>query len=264
MTSVRYDQHFLTDEKILEKIARIIAGCENEVIEVGVGSGNLTRELLNHKLQVFGVEIDKNLEPIILQIKNQYPNFDYIIQNGVNWIDEQKKADPSVIKAIVSNLPYSISETLLHRVCSRTLKQNLYLLVPTDFVHNVIQNSFVLGFYKVTLQFEIDRTAFEPAPDTDSIFVQLEPLSQDITRLSINQFLIRWIYQREHTILKNALFKGLDYWFRQNNKKVTKNEVKSVIANLFPQDLLVQKPSEIIGIYDKLNKINWLEIVEKI
>jgi 16S rRNA (adenine1518-N6/adenine1519-N6)-dimethyltransferase len=60
-------QHFLVDENIVRVIGRLSdLGPEDVVLEVGPGLGILTRHLADRVRLVHAVEVDRSLEPALL------------------------------------------------------------------------------------------------------------------------------------------------------------------------------------------------------
>jgi len=58
----RFGQHFLTDRHYVERIVRAIAPAHGDsMVEIGPGTGILTRPLLPHLAHLHAVEIDRDL-----------------------------------------------------------------------------------------------------------------------------------------------------------------------------------------------------------
>ena len=75
----KFGQNFLYDENILRKIYETITPKENDlIIEIGPGSGNLTKWLQKYDCQIICFEIDTSLKPKLEEIINdltEYHNF---------------------------------------------------------------------------------------------------------------------------------------------------------------------------------------------
>ncbi|HMK16074.1 MAG TPA: rRNA adenine N-6-methyltransferase family protein, partial [Methanomicrobiales archaeon] len=56
--TARRDQHFLVDERAVERILSLVEVSGRRVLEVGPGKGVLTRGLLDRGAEVVAVEID--------------------------------------------------------------------------------------------------------------------------------------------------------------------------------------------------------------
>ena len=67
----KYGQNFLYDDNILEKIVKSTNINEDDlIIEIGPGSGNLTKKLQTFNAQIIAFEIDETLSKQLDQIKN--------------------------------------------------------------------------------------------------------------------------------------------------------------------------------------------------
>ena len=85
-------QNFLTDQSVLEDIAKAAAGVEN-VLEIGPGFGVLTKELSKNFKKVVSVEIDKSLLKVLdftlSECKNvKIINNDFLKMNVKKLIEE--------------------------------------------------------------------------------------------------------------------------------------------------------------------------------
>lgn len=108
----RLGQNFLHDPNLLDAIVRDSALQPGEaVLEVGAGEGVLTRRLAGIAGFVHVIEIDRSLEPDLLDLV-ALPNV------GLVWGDAMKvdlrELDPAPV-AMVANLPYSVAVPLLIR-----------------------------------------------------------------------------------------------------------------------------------------------------
>lgn len=66
----KYGQNFLYDENILEKIVKSTNINEDDlIIEIGPGSGNLTKNFKTFNAQIIAFEIDETLSKQLDQIK---------------------------------------------------------------------------------------------------------------------------------------------------------------------------------------------------
>ena len=102
-------QNFLIDQKIIE----IITGCveikNKSILEVGPGTGNLTKHILKkNPKKLIAVEKDNNLA---LLLKNNFETHVKIINDDILKIDENS-LDKDVL-TVFGNLPYNISTEIL-------------------------------------------------------------------------------------------------------------------------------------------------------
>ena len=68
----KFGQNFLIDEKLIQKMAELGEISEKDtVLEIGAGTGFLTRELLKKAKKVIAVEFDQALIPVLERLKNE-------------------------------------------------------------------------------------------------------------------------------------------------------------------------------------------------
>ena len=71
----RFGQNFLIDGHVIEKIIRAAEITKDDVVlEIGPGIGTMTQYLAEAAGEVFAVEIDKNLLPILAETLAEYDN----------------------------------------------------------------------------------------------------------------------------------------------------------------------------------------------
>ena len=102
-------QNFLKDKDIIEKIVNLTNIKDNSVIEIGPGTGNLTKFILKNKPKKFIViEKDKNLA---LNLKKNFEDKIKIINDDILNINEKSLSNEKLI--VFGNLPYNISTEIL-------------------------------------------------------------------------------------------------------------------------------------------------------
>ena len=112
----KYGQNFLIDTHVLDKIinaAQITK--EDFVLEIGPGIGTMTQYLASKAREVFAVEIDKALIPILEDTLSEYKNVT-ILNEDILKVDIRKLAEEHnqgrPIK-VVANLPYYITTPII-------------------------------------------------------------------------------------------------------------------------------------------------------
>ena len=102
-------QNFLIDKNIIDQIINTVPITGNEILEVGPGTGNLTKEILKkNPSKIYLVEKDtflvKNLEEIIDERVK-------IFNEDILKFDEYSLSNSKII--VFGNLPYNISTEIL-------------------------------------------------------------------------------------------------------------------------------------------------------
>ena len=104
-------QNFLIDNNILKKIIDLIEINNQEIIEIGPGTGNLTKKIIEKKpRKLMLVEKDQILTYGLRKEFKKNSNIK-ILNKDILKFDLEKKISNSSI--IVGNLPYNISSQIL-------------------------------------------------------------------------------------------------------------------------------------------------------
>ena len=112
----KFGQNFLIDPHVLDKIMNA-ADIQKEdfVLEIGPGIGTMTQYLASSAREVFAVEIDRALIPILEDTLSEYENVT-ILNEDILKVDIRKLAEERnqgrPIK-VVANLPYYITTPII-------------------------------------------------------------------------------------------------------------------------------------------------------
>ena len=102
-------QNFLIDKNIIDKITSTVSIEDNEVLEVGPGTGNLTKEILkNNPSKMYLVEKDTILAESLEEITNEKVK---IFNEDILKFDENSLSKNKII--VFGNLPYNVSTEIL-------------------------------------------------------------------------------------------------------------------------------------------------------
>ncbi len=180
-------QNFLTDRNIQNKIIRACGLKENDVVlEIGSGRGDLTQRLAQNAGQVYALEIDQRLYPLLEQGLMLYDNC-RIIKGDILKFDIEKFLRDNKINQkikIVGNIPYYISSPIIeHLIKYRQGISSVFMTVQKEFARRVRApagskeygsfSCFVQYYCACEILFEISRNCFKPAPSVDSCFLSL-------------------------------------------------------------------------------------------
>ena len=106
----RFSQNFLKNEEISKKIAALVSK-KNTLIEVGPGTGCLTKNLFEHK-NLHLVEIDLDC---VNFLKKKFPQINEKIKNE-NFLSLNLKKTFGEKLSIIGNFPYNISNKIFSKI----------------------------------------------------------------------------------------------------------------------------------------------------
>lgn len=214
-----YEQHFYVDKKIIqEKISAAELSPADVVLEIGAGTGSLTRELAKKVKKVITVEIDLRFKPFLKDL----PSSVEVIFGDASKVITQRKD----FNKIVANPPFQIIEPLLHYLCLTRQVILTVLTLPKKFIRKAQQHPIFSAFLAMKIIREVPKTAFFPPPQAALAIVQIRPHKKEDNLTFFQQKL----YLQREKKLKNALQETLIGWHEQKYQKpLTKKKAKEMI-----------------------------------
>lgn len=210
-------QHWLSDPTTLEYICEAGGLNSNDtVLEIGPGTGTLTRYLVKKAKQVVAVEYDKILADK-LSDQQIAKNLQIISQDILSFDLTKLSAD----YIVVANIPYYLTSNLI-RVLSESTNQasRVVLLIQKEVAQRVAAGPGAMSLLSVSAQFywevllglEVPARLFTPPPKVDSQVIIMNrramPLFQDVDAKTFFQLVKAGFASRRKTLL-NSLAGGL-------------------------------------------------------
>jgi 16S rRNA (adenine1518-N6/adenine1519-N6)-dimethyltransferase len=191
----QFGQHWLQDEAILDRIIIAAELTESDrVLEIGPGTGNLTKRLLSIVSALVSVEIDRDLCKKLVYKYGEQDNF-LLIQN-----DFLKSDLPPFLKdfprfqnpnKVVANIPYNITGPILAKLLGKIANpspqdyESIVLLVQKEVGDRLvaIPGSKAYGALSIRVQYlascelicDVPARSFYPKPKVDSVVIRLRP-----------------------------------------------------------------------------------------
>lgn len=179
-------QNFLYDDDLLAALVRESGvGQEDDVLEIGPGSGSMTRHLCHAAHQVLSVELDERLIPLLRAFMEQEKNFALIHGDVMQLNLTEVTHDLRKPLSVVANIPYYITTPLITHLltCGLPLKR-LALMVQKEVADKLLSAPGEEGWGMLALRAQFDAhprlamdvpaACFTPAPKVDSAFVVLD------------------------------------------------------------------------------------------
>ena len=216
-TKKRFGQHLLISEGILSKIVNEIeVKYTDTIVEIGVGTGQLTKEILNRNPKVlYGIEIDKIAYLIIEEKFSEYENFKLIKDDFFN-VNLFELAKSEKIK-LVGNLPYNVSSLILINtiffidIIERTVfmlqKEVAEKLIAKPRTKNyTFLSVFIQTFFEIEYIMSVPPRFFSPPPKVVSAVVKMLPKDSfpDLDKKAFKNF-VSSLFANKRKMLRKKL-----------------------------------------------------------
>ena len=178
-------QNFLIDKDIINKIVSTVSISDNEILEVGPGTGNLTKEILkNNPSKMYLVEKDNFLAESLKEIMDERV---VIFNEDILEFDTTSLSKNKIV--VFGNLPYNISTEILSTWIVN-LKNNywfsdLILMFQKEVADRIIAqfNTSAYGRLSILANWrlnvnkicDISPESFSPRPKIQSTLIHFTP-----------------------------------------------------------------------------------------
>ncbi len=244
-------QHFLKDEAIARRIAESLEGFPSlPVLEVGPGTGMLTRHLLERGRDLTVVEIDRES---VAYLKEHFPAL-----NGRILEQDFLRMDLSTLFSesfcLIGNYPYNISSQIFFKLldhresvpcCAGMIQKEVaerMTASPGSKTYGIL-SVLLQVWYDIEYLFTVNEQAFIPPPKVKSAVVRLTRNKRK--QLGCNEKLFK-------TVVKTS--------FNQR-RKMLRNSIKSLLSeeSPLPDDPMLTKRPEQLSIEQFEQLTNLLE-----
>ncbi|MBK9328967.1 MAG: ribosomal RNA small subunit methyltransferase A [Sphingobacteriales bacterium] len=213
-----YGQHFLNDKIVLEEIVKVIKKYESgeQIIEIGPGTGALTRYLVKEFSQLTCIEVDHRcVEYLEANYNKDQPTF-RIIEADFLHLDLRDLLHQQT--GIVGNFPYNISSQIVFKVLEH------YKSIP--FMVGMFQKEMaeriasphgskeygvisVLAqlLYDIKVEFDIAPKSFSPPPKVNSSILSLKRKENVLLDFDVTLFrkIVKAGFNQRRKMLRNGL-----------------------------------------------------------
>jgi len=179
-------QNFLVDQRVVEGLIEA-AKVENSdlVLEVGAGTGVVTRPLSERAGRVVAVEIDKDLIPRLQANTRDLQNVE-IFNEDILLFDIRHHCAivPNANFKVIGSIPYQITSPLVHKLLKEEPRPaSITIIVQKEVAEKIVATSpnatylsnFVANFGQAGIIRAIKPDAFRPQPKVDSAILRISP-----------------------------------------------------------------------------------------
>jgi len=236
-------QNFLIDDSIIEKIVTTTEIIDKNIIEIGPGTGNLTRAILTKKPKKFFV-VEKDNE-LSMFLKESFKEKIIIINEDILKINEKNITVEKLI--VFGNLPYNISTEILCRWILNLKTRDfwfdeLILMFQKEVAERIIARFNTSNYGRLTILAnwklnvkkicDIYPNSFSPRPKIDSTLLHFTPKEDffEINDPKNLEIVTRIFFSHRRKMLK----KPFNLIFNYNTEILDKLKID---LNLRPQNL---------------------------
>lgn len=251
----KYGQNFLKEEKIINQIVdKSNITKDTLIIEIGPGSGVLTKIMAPLAKHVVSFEIDESLKEILNKNLHGLDNTEIIYKDFLEADIKEMINKYSYEKLyVIANLPYYITTPIINKIIDSKIDVDKMIIMVQKEVGDRFcarPNCREYGSITVYLNYYFDinkiidvpRTCFIPQPNVDSVVIEF----------------IKNVHK--YNVDEEKLFKLIKDSFKYKRKNLN-NNLKSYdnIRNIFDElGLPLTKRAEELSLEDYINIANKL------
>lgn len=235
----RLGQNFLIDKNIQRKIIDCLELKSSDIVlEIGAGSGELTRLIAGRVYKTYALEIDSDLCLLLENNLKDYSNIEVINQDILNFNlkkrlgrikrrinpvrDTANLSDNAIVSngvKVVGNIPYYISSPIVEYLIKFRDKINvIFITVQKEFARRMTSaagsklysafSCFTQYYFEPKIVLNIKKTCFFPVPKVDSCLIRLKirprpPVEPKDEKLFFK--IIRTAFNYRRKTLRNSL-----------------------------------------------------------
>jgi len=220
-------QHFLVDRGILKSIAAAAhLTVDDTVIEVGPGTGLLTRELSRLAGRVIAVELDTRMVALLSEELADAANVTVvhgdILQLPPSTLLSTYGPKGEQSYKVVANLPYYITSPVLrHFLLSSAVPTTMVVMVQEEVGRSIaaapgdmsLLSVMMQAFARPSVVKKVSARSFHPPPKVDSIVLRLDVIAEPaVPRASAAEFtdFVAAGFRAPRKQVRNSLCLGLD------------------------------------------------------
>lgn len=158
------------------------AGPGAAVVEIGPGTGALTRHLIEAHPRMVGLEVDPDA---VAHLRLEYPTLDVRLVDvlDVDWEDLARSLGGGRLH-VVGNLPYNITSPILFSLLeARDVIARAVVMIQREVAERIVADSGSKTYGGLSVQaqllarprmlFRVGRNVFVPKPDVESAVIEI-------------------------------------------------------------------------------------------
>ena len=244
-------QHFLTNQKVIDKIISIIKDelCKN-VIEIGPGKGAFTSDL--GRISDFLLAVEKDLS-LYTYLKNSVVRGKssgiHLINADVLTVNFSNEIDTPL--SVFGSLPYNKSKEIMRNFIflNNPRPKNLFFIVQKEVASKYLQKAPNNNYYSVITQlnskpkrlFEITPGSFTPPPRVDSTLIEFRLKKLDTNSDKMTKF-VKILYRQPRKTVRNNV---------KNQIETRVSQQIEIILGKRPSELTIEEIETLFLLYNE-------------
>lgn len=208
-------QHFLTDMQICKKISDSFQPDPgSRVVEIGPGTGALTRFLTDRQLHPLLIEIDRES---VAYLKEKIPAGQADIRES-DFLETGFEGIPEHKISLIGNFPYNISSQIFFKILENRNRVGLVVgMIQKEVAQRIaapsgtracgILSVLLQAYYDIRILFHVPPGVFNPPPKVTSTVVRLVRNQTEVLGCDEDLFfkVVKRAFQNRRKTLRNAL-----------------------------------------------------------
>ena len=238
----KFGQNFISDTNLLKSIVKDAGINEtDEVLEIGVGAGTLTKCLSESCKKVVGIEIDTTLKELHEITLSEAENVSIIFNDFMKMDCSEINSLFSSSFKVVANLPYYITTPIIFKLLEEDFNlTSLTLMVQKEVADRLVSSCGTKDYGAITVQIasianvsikrQVNRKMFNPVPNVDSSIIRIDINRNKfkIKNYKLHKKLIECAFSMRRKTLSNCL----KSYFSLNQDQISLLLNKSNLSNL--------------------------------
>ncbi len=178
-------QNFLVDANLQRAIVRALnVRATDEVLEIGPGTGALTRHLVGRPRRLVLVELDRELAARLGGELEGRPDVT-LVRGDILDLDLEAITEDVPALKVIGNIPYNRTSPIVFHLLERPRPAEIVIMVQKEVAERMVAapggktygalSVGVRGVARVERLLTVRRTAFRPVPRVDSVVVRIRP-----------------------------------------------------------------------------------------
>jgi len=188
--SKKFGQNFLIDQSVINKLIKVGDLKKTDIVlEIGPGTGILTKEIAKRVKKVIAIEKDRKMCQILQETLRDFNNIEIIQRDILNFqfsifnFQSNLKSQFSKNYKIIANLPFYLTGAVIRKFLEVENKpKEMILIVQKEVAQRINSRPPQMNLLAVAVQFYaqpkiidyISKKSFWPQPEVDGAIIKLQ------------------------------------------------------------------------------------------